>query len=120
MKNIYSGCFSNDEIIYSKAKEPFDITLEKTYQKYKSLGYKIVFYDINNSFQHAARVVLYKNKIPEIMQNCKDRYVKINGKWIRNNLLGYCDQCGEYKELICISSKYGHICKECDDKHPLW
>lgn len=51
---------------------------------------------------------------PEIMQNYKHRYVKINGKWTRNSLLGYCDCCGMYTELICLSNK-GRTCKTCSD-----
>ena len=112
--NLYDGCESNKEIIYSFASLDFYDKLEKRQNEILSQGKKVVFVESNTSVCSGARVVIYSDKIPEIMQNYKHRYVKINGKWTRNSLLGYCDCCGKYTELICLSDK-GRTCENCSD-----
>lgn len=104
--NLYDGCESNKEIIYGFTSLDFYDKLEKRQ--------KVVFVESNTSVHAGARVVIYSDKIPEIMQNYKHRYVKINGRWTRNSLLGYCDCCGKYTELICLSDK-GRTCENCSD-----
>ena len=112
--NLYDGCESNNEIIYSFTSLDFYDKLEKRQNEILSQGKKVVFVESNTSVHSGARVVIYSDKIPEIMQNYKHRYVKINGKWTRNSLLGYCDCCGKYTELICLSDK-GRTCENCSD-----
>lgn len=112
--NIYDGCESNKEIIYGFTSLDFYNKLEKRQNEILSQGKKVVFVESNTSVHSGARVVIYSDKIPEIMQNYKHRYVKINGKWTRNSLLGYCDCCGKYTELICLSDK-GRTCENCSD-----
>ena len=112
--NIYDGCESNDEIIYSFTSLDFYNKLEKRQNEILSQGKKVVFIESNTHIRSGARVVIYSDKIPEIMQNYKYRYVKINGKWTRNSLLGYCDCCGKYTELICYCDK-GRVCENCSD-----
>ena len=112
--NLYDGCESNDEIIYGCTSLDFYDKLEKRQNEILSQGKKVVFAEANTSAHSGARVVIYSDKVPEIMQNHKYRYVKINGKWTRNSLLGYCDCCGKYTELICLSNK-GNTCENCSD-----
>ncbi len=112
--NIYDGCESNKEIIYGFTSLDFYNKLEKRQNEILSQGKKVVFVESNTSVHSGARVVIYSDKIPEIMQNYKHRYVKINGKWTRNSLLGYCDCCGKYTELVCLSNK-GNTCEDCCD-----
>ena len=113
--NIYDGCESNKEIIYGFTSLDFYDKLEKRQNEILSQGKKVVFVESNASVHAGARVVIYSdNKIPEFMQNYKHRYVKINGRWTRNSLLGYCDCCGKYTELICLSDK-GRTCENCSD-----
>lgn len=112
--NIYDGCESNEEIIYDSTSLDFYDKLEEKQNEILSQGKKVVFVESNTHIWSGARVVIYSDKIPEIMQNQKYRYVKINGKWTRNSLLGYCDCCGKYTELICLSDK-GRTCKDCSD-----
>lgn len=109
--NLYDGCESNEEIIYGFTD--FYDKLEKRQNEILSHGQKVVFVESNTDVMSGARVVIYSDKIPEIMQNYKYRYVKINGKWTRNSLLGYCDCCGKYTELICLSAR-GRTCEDCD------
>lgn len=61
-----------------------------------------------------ARVVLYnKNQeIPLCMQDYKHKLVHLNDKWVREGLLGICDKCGEYKELISLSDEE-NLCDTC-------
>lgn len=112
--NLYDGCESNKEIIYGFTSLDFYDKLEKRQNEILSQGKKVVFVESNTSIHAGARVVIYSDKIPEIMQNYKYRYVKINGKWTRNSLLGYCDCCGMYTELVCLSNK-GRTCENCSD-----
>lgn len=112
--NLYDGCESNKEIIYGFTSLDFYNKLEKRQNEILSQGKKVVFVESNTDIRSGARVVIYTDKIPEIMQNHKCRYVKINGKWTRNSLLGYCDCCGKYTELVCLSKK-GRTCKDCSD-----
>lgn len=112
--NLYDGCESNEEIIYGFTSLDFYNKLEKRQNEILSQGKKVVFVESNTSVHSGARVVIYSDKIPKIMQNYKYRYVKINGKWTRNSLLGYCDCCGKYRELICLSNK-GNTCVDCCD-----
>lgn len=85
--NLYDGCESNDEIIYGCTSLGFYDKLEKRQNEILSQGKKVVFVEANTSVHSGARVVIYSDKVPEIMQNHKYRYVKINGKWTRNSLL---------------------------------
>lgn len=112
--NLYDGCESNNEIIYGCTSLDFYDKLEKRQNEILSQGKKVVFAEANTSVHSGARVVIYSDKVPEIMQSHKYRYVKINGKWTRNSLLGYCDCCGTYTELICLSNK-GNTCENCSD-----
>ena len=112
--NIYDGCESNKEIIYGFTSRDFYDKLEKRQNEILSQGKKVVFVESNTSIHAGARVVIYSDSVPEIMQNHKYSYVKINGKWTRNGLLGYCDCCGMYTELICLSDK-GRTCKNCSN-----
>ena len=112
--DVYKRQESNNEIIYSFTSLDFYDKLEKRQNEILSQGKKVVFVESNTSVHSGARVVIYSDKIPEIMQNYKHRYVKINGKWTRNSLLGYCDCCGKYTELICLSDK-GRTCENCSD-----
>ena len=89
--NLYDGCESNKEIIYGFTSLDFYNKLEKRQNEILSQGKKVVFVESNTSVHSGARVVIYSDKIPKIMQNYKYRYVKINGKWTRSSLLGYCD-----------------------------
>ena len=110
--NIYNGCESNNEIIYGFISIDFYDKLEMKQNEILSQGKKVVFVESNTSIYAGARVVIYSDKIPEIMQNYKNRYVKINGKWTRNSILGYCDCCAKYTELICLNNK-GRTCESC-------
>lgn len=112
--NIYDGCESNKEIIYGLTSLAFYDKLEKRQKEILSQGKKVVFVESNTSICFGARVVIYSDKVPEIMQKYKYRYVKINDKWTRNSLLGYCDCCGMYTELICLRNKE-RICENCLD-----
>ena len=84
--NLYDGCESNKEIIYGFTSLDFYDKLEKRQNEILSQGKKVVFVESNT----------------------------INGKWTRNSLLGYCDCCGKYTELICLSDK-GRTCENCSD-----
>lgn len=112
--NIYEGCDSNTEIIYGFTSNDFYNKLEKKQNEILSQNKKVVFVESNTSLIPGARVVIYPDKIPEVMQNYKHRYVKINGRWTRTSLLGYCDCCGDYRELSCLSNK-GKTCENCMD-----
>jgi DNA polymerase II large subunit len=98
--NIYDGCLSNNTILTSIDNKPFYEILENFQQKILNRGQKVVFVDCCGSLTSKARAVIYQNKIPEIMQKYEHRFVKINNKWIRNSLLGYCDICGGYEEFV--------------------
>jgi hypothetical protein len=71
--NLYDGCESNKEIIYSFASLDFYDKLEKRQNEILSQGKKVVFVESNTSVCSGARVVIYSDKIPEIMQNYKHR-----------------------------------------------
>lgn len=74
--NLYDGCESNNEIIYGFTSLDFYDKLEKRQNEILSQGKKVVFVESNTSVHSGARVVIYSDKIPEIMQNYKYRYVK--------------------------------------------
>ena len=78
--NLYDGCESNEEIIYGFTSLDFYDKLEKRQNEILSQEKKVVFVESNTSVHAGARVVIYSDKVPEIMQNYKHRYVKINGK----------------------------------------
>lgn len=90
-------------------------SLDKKKEYYESKGYKVIFVVHHNSFQNAARAVIYDKEthIPQCMQDYRHKYVKLNGVWMNEGLLGICDKCGEYKELICLCDK-GSLCAQCD------
>ena len=69
--NLYDGCESNNEIIYSFTSLDFYDKLEKRQNEILSQGKKVVFVESNTSVHSGARVVIYSDKIPEIMQNYK-------------------------------------------------
>ena len=114
MNNIYDECIDNSKVIY---KEENDKTFSETFDRYKELyeskGYKVVFVDTNDDFLNSARIVLYAKDqhIPLHMQDFKGKWVNVNGKWIREGLLGICDRCGNYTELICLCDK-GNLCEK--------
>lgn len=112
MVNIYDGCINNSEMIYGMGSEEFNFKLDQRTEKAKADGQRIVFVEGCNSILSSARVVVYDIPIPEIMQNYKYRIVKLNGRWTRNGLLGYCDKCNNYAELTCLCED-GHVCGEC-------
>lgn len=112
MANIYDGCKTNDEFIYSIFDDDFYKKIEKREKEILAQGKKVVFVVSNTRTCLGARVVIYESKVPKIMQTYQNRYVKFNGKWVNLNLVGYCDCCGKYKELICWDNR-GKVCKEC-------
>lgn len=112
MANIYEGCESNTEIISSISLKEFYQKLEKKEREIHNIGKKVVFVDVSGGIVYEARVVIYLNNIPKIMQEYKRKFFKLNGNWIRGSLLGYCDCCGEYTELTGLCYK-GHVCRSC-------
>lgn len=117
--NIYDGCESNNEIIYSISFNELYEKLDQRQSEILNEGKKVVFVEANHKIICGARVVIYKDKVPQIMQDYKYRYVKINGIWTRYALLGYCDCCGDYTELTCLCER-GKVCSICSNSLSSW
>lgn len=85
------------------------------------MGYKVVFVFYANPLFDAARVVLYEGNsyIPRVMKNFRHKYVRLNGHWVIENMLGICDKCGDYKVLRCLCND-GHICEDCMSDMNIW
>lgn len=117
MNNIYEGCINNKDVFYRDHSISWDEQLNNKQKYYENQGYKVVFVFVANSFIDAARVVLYSKdmSIPLCMQDYKHKYVKFNGHWILESLLGICDKCGNYTTLVSLSKK-GHLCKRCSNE----
>lgn len=57
--NLYDGCESNKEIIYSSTSLDFYDKLEKRQNEILAQGKKVVFVESNTSVHSGARVVIY-------------------------------------------------------------
>lgn len=114
--NIYDGCVDCSETFYRDYSMTWDEQLNAKEKHYRDKGYKVVFVFLANSFQDAARVVLYNkdDKIPEYMREYRNKYVRMNGHWVLESSLGICDQCGEYAPIVLICRK-GQLCDNCDN-----
>lgn len=93
-----------------------DEQLDMLKKKYEDMGYKAVFIEAGTSVTEGYRVVLYNKdtEIPKAMQAYKNKFVRFCGHWVRETLLGICDRCGNYDELI-RTCKEGHLCCKCAD-----
>lgn len=113
--NIYDGSVDYQDTFYRDYNISWDEQLNSKKKYYENNGYKVVFVFLANSFQDAARAVLYNltDRIPQHMRDYKNKYVRINGHWILESRLGICDKCGNYSELTCLC-KDGYICESCD------
>lgn len=112
--NIYDGCLKCSDVFYREYGTSWDAQLDKKKEYYEKQGYKVVFVVEINSFQDAARVVIYDEKmqIPKCMQNYKYKYVRFDGHWVDESLLGICDKCGNYNELTYLCDE-GELCRKC-------
>jgi hypothetical protein len=113
--NIYDECVDNSKVIYQENKDrTFFDTLDRYKKLYENKGYKVIFIDLSACISYGARIVLYRKdqNIPLGIQDYKHKWVNHNGKWIREGLLGICDKCGNYDELVSLSNE-GNLCSEC-------
>ena len=113
--NIYDGCIEVSDTFYREYDTSWDEQLDKKRQEYEAKGYKVVFLFAANSFQDAAKALLYNKEqhLPEHIQNYKYKYVRLNNHWVLEARLGIWDKCGEYTPLVC-RCREGHLCQDCD------
>ena len=98
MENLYAGSESHETRIVGPSTTKLYEKLEDFQNKILAQGKKVVFVEANEAVTAGAIAVVYTGKIPELISQYKYRYVKINDKWTRNALLGYCDSCGKYTD----------------------
>lgn len=115
MGNIYDGCESNDNFISAFTRKEMNQLLDKTQKEILSQGKNVAFVDISNGMLYEARVTVYAGEISKDMQEYKHKFVKINKKWCRECLLGFCAVCGKKRECV-MSSPKGMVCDKCSNK----
>lgn len=111
MSNIYDGCLDNKEILESISFDELCNEMNERLSKSEE-GQNVIFVDVSNGIVYGARVVVYNGEVPDIMKNYKRKYIKIDGKWARECLLGICDKCHSYTELISLTND-GKLCRSC-------
>lgn len=98
--------------ITSAFRREMNNLLNTAEEKITEQGKKVIFLDCSDDMNYSAKAVVYMGEVPQEIQNCKNKYVKKNGKWYREQLLGKCPICGKDKELIMNNFK-DKICFSC-------
>jgi hypothetical protein len=87
-------------------------------------NFKVVIYEATTGLHSITfYALLFDNNkpLPDEVNETKNLLVNIDGKWKRKCLLGICDGCGKYDELVmsCCTPreqpnpKNGEYCREC-------
>lgn len=98
--------------ITSAFKKEMNSLLNAAEEKIIEQGKNVVFLDCSDEMNYSAKVISYTGELPQELQNCRKKFIKKNGKWYREQLMGECPICSEVKELI-MNTLRGKICFSC-------